>query len=244
MDENELLKVLELSQQISDLGPKAVNDLQVIKKKRLFSLIIEAFRSFSAFSRLIRSHYLVQSCAVLRLFVEQTSKVVILEQHPELYDGFERHCQVREKVIDMSQKERKLVVLEEFGLDRKQHYQYALSYLDYGWIKPLSKEGLYGYHEMIKTACVEDSSILRYIDSLDQFIHQNVDSHSITNEGFIEFEKQNIYLSLLTFEKLLVSFSNLCLEKKLMFAINGKKVLEEIFWPEYEKIIKPEDRIS
>lgn len=242
-DKKQYLKVLTIAQEISDYGPKAVDDLRVVEKKRLYSLIVEAFRSFSAFSRLIRMHYLVQSCAVLRLFVEEVSKIVILEQHPEVYDIFVRHCQVREMVLDMSQKDRKRTVLKEFGLGENQ-FGNALSYLDYGWIKPLSDKGLYGYHEMLKLACVENSTILAYIDNLDQFIHQNIDSHSLTNEGFEGFELDNIYMALIGFEKLLVSFHNLNAEKRLCFAINGKRVLEDIFWPVYEKIIKPGDKID
>lgn len=242
-DKNQYLHLLITAQEISDNGPKAVDDLRVTEQKRLYSLIVEAFRSFSAFSRLIRMHFLVQSCAVLRLFIEEVSKIVILEQHPELYDTFVRHCQVREMVLDMSQKDRKKTVLREFGL-RENQFSNALSYLDYGWIKSLNDRGQYGYHEMLKLACVENSTILAYIDNLDQFIHQNIDSHSLTHEGFEAFELDNMYLAFIGFEKLLVSFHNLNTERRLCFAINGKRVLEDIYWPEYEKIIKPEDKLE
>lgn len=233
------LSLLRKAQVISDLGPQAVNELKVTEKKRLYSMIIEAFRSFSAFSRLIQSDYMVQSCAVLRMFIEEISKIVILEQHPELYDEFARHCQVREKVLDMSQKERKKTVLQEFGLSEKQ-YSNALSYLDYGWVRSLNKNGAYGYHEMLKLACVENSTVLAYIDNLDQFIHQNLDSHSITSEGFEIAELDNMYLSFIEFEKLLVSFQNLT---QKVFAIQGKRVLEDIFWPDYLNLLQPGDRI-
>ena len=237
------LSLLKSAQLISDYGPRAVDELRVAEQKRLYSMIIEAFRSFSAFSRLIQMHFLVQGSAVLRMFVEQVSKIVILEQHPELYPAFERHCQVREMVLDMTQKERKQTVIKEFGLNNNQ-YNNALSFLDYGWIKSLNKNGSYGYHEMLKLSCVENSTILVYIDRLDQLIHQNVDSLSFSNEGFEAFELEHIYLSFLTFEKLLVSFHNLNVEKRKCFAINGKRVLEDIYWPEYEKILKPEDIVN
>ena len=233
------LSLLRKAQAISDLGPQAVNELRVTEKKRLYSMIIEAFRSFSAFSRLIQSGYMVQSCAVLRMFIEEVSKIVILEQHPELYDEFARHCQVREKVLDMSQKDRKKTVLKEFGLSENQ-FKNALSYLDYGWIRSLNKDDSYGYHVMLKLACVENSTVLAYIDNLDQFIHQNLDSHSITLEGFEIAELDNMYLSFIGFEKLLVSFQN-CAQK--IFAIQGKRVLEDIYWPEYLNLLQPGDRI-
>ena len=244
MNETEqYLSLLNTAQLISNYGPMAVNELKVTEKKRLYSLIIEAFRSFSAFSALIKNHFLVQSSAVLRMFVEQVSKIVILEQHPELYETFEKHCEVRESVLDMTQRERKKYVLEAFNLNENQ-YLNALSYLDYGWIKSLNKDGHYGYHEMLKLACCENSSILTYIDHLDQFIHQNIDSHSLSEEGFKYLELDNMYLSFICFEKLLVSFCNLAIEKKLCFTIKGKKVLEEMYWPEYEKIIKKEDKMN
>ena len=142
-DKELYLNFLVVTQNISDYGPKAVDDLKVTKQKRLYSMIIEAFRSFSAFSRLIRMDFLVQSCAVLRVFIEEVSKIVILEQHPELYEVFEKHCQVRESLIEMTQKERKKIVLKEFNLSDNL-YNNALSYLDYGWIKSISKEGKYG----------------------------------------------------------------------------------------------------
>ena len=234
------LEVLTIAQQISDYGPALVDSLKVTEKKRLFSLIVEAFRSFGAFSRLIRMHYLVQSSAVLRLFIEETSKVTILSEHPELYDAFEKHCKVREEVLEMTQKQRKLKVIEAFGLNKNQ-YENALSYLDYGWTKPISKEGKYGYHEMLKLACVEDSTILKWVDNLDQFIHQNIDSHSLTNEGFGLFELDNIYLACIFFEKLFVSFHNITRKE---FVINGERLFEDKFWPLYEKMLKPGDIIN
>lgn len=236
MEDRELyLKTLEVAQKISDCGPAIINDLQVIEKKRLYSLIVEAFRSFSAFSRLIRMHFLVQSSAVLRLLVEETSKITILVEHQELYDTFVEHCKAREEVLDMTQKQRKLRVMEIFGLSKKQ-YDNALAYLDYGWIKSISKEGKYGYHEMLKLAHIEGSTVLKWIDNLDQFIHQNVDSLSLTNEGFRLFELDFIYLACITFEHLFNAFCNL----------TGKssKVYEDEFWPLYEKMLKSGDFIN
>lgn len=236
MEDRELyLKTLEVAQKISDCGPAIINDLQVIEKKRLYSLIVEAFRSFSAFSRLIRMHFLVQSSAVLRLLVEETSKITILVEHQELYDTFVKHCKAREEVLDMTQKQRKLRVMEIFGLSKNQ-YDNALAYLDYGWIKSISKEGKYGYHEMLKLAHVEGSAVLKWIDNLDQFIHQNVDSLSLTNEGFRLFELDFIYLACITFEHLFNTFCNL--------AGKHSKVYEDEFWPLYEKMLKPEDFIN
>lgn len=239
-DRKQYLKVLEIAQEISDYAPAIVDNLIVTEKKRLYSLIVESFRSFSAFSRLIRTHFLVQSSAVLRLFVEEISKVVILVEHPELYDVFVKHCQAREEVLDMTQKQRKLRVMEIFGLSKNQ-YNNALAYLDYGWIKPISKEGKYGYHEMLKLACVEGSSVLKWIDNLDQFIHQNIDSHSLTREGFGLFELDNIYFGCIAFEKLFVAFHNLTGKE---FVIKGEKLFEDKFWPEYEKMLKPGDVIN
>lgn len=239
-DREQYLKVLEIAQEISDYGPAIVDNLRVTEKKRLYSLIVESFRSFSAFSRLIRRDFLVQSSAVLRLFVEEISKVVILVEHPELYDAFVKNCQAREEVMDMTQKQRKLRVMEIFGLSKNQ-YDNALAYLDYGWIKPISKEGKYGYHEMLKLACVEGSSVLKWIDNLDQFIHQNIDSHSLTPEGFGLFELDNIYFGCIAFEKLFVAFHNLTGKE---FVIKGERLFEDKFWPEYEKMLKPGDVIN
>lgn len=237
------LNLLNIARSISEMGPAAVDALKVTEKQRLYSMIIEAFRSFTAFSLLIQSNFLVQGCAVLRMFVEEVSKIVILEQHPELYGEFARHCEVREKVLDMSQKDRKKTVLKEFRLSEKQ-FGNALSYLDYGWIRSLNKNGAYGYHEMLKLACVENSTIVNYIDKLDQYIHQNIDSHFLSEYGFEQESLEKMYLSFIVFEKLLVSFHNLNSEKRLSFAIGGKRVLEDIYWPEYEKVIESVDRLN
>lgn len=239
-DREQYLKVLKIAQEISDYGPDMINCLRVTEKKRFYSLIVESFRSFSAFSRLIRMHFLVQSSAVLRLFVEEISKVVILVEHPELYDTFVKHCQAREEVMDMTQKQRKLRVMEIFGLSKNQ-YDNALAYLDYGWIKPISKEGKYGYHEMLKLAFFEDSTILKWIDKLDQFIHQSIDSCSLTQEGFNLFELENIYFGCVAFEKLFIAFHNLAGKE---FVIKGERLFEDKFWPEYAIILKPGDVIN
>ena len=236
MEDRELyLKTLKAAQKISDYGPALINELQVKEKKRLYSLIVEAFRSFSAFSRLIQMHYLVQSSAVLRLLIEETAKIIILVEHPELFDNFSIHCQVREEVMDMTQKERKLRVIKKFGLSKNQ-YDNALAYLDYGWIKPISKEGKYGYHEMLKVAHVEGSTILRWIDNLDQFIHQNIDSLSLTDEGFKLFELDFMYLGCITFEHIFNNFCNLTGKRS--------KVYEDEFLSLYEKMLKPDDKIN
>lgn len=239
-DKKLYLDALSVAQEISDFGPALVNSLKVAEKKRLYSIIVEAFRSFSAFARLIRMDFLVQSSAVLRLFVEEVSKIEILVKHPELYETFEKHCRAREEVIDLSQKERKLKVMDIFGLSKKQ-YDNALSYLDYGWIKPISKEGKYGYHEMLKLAHGGGSSILKWVDNLDQFIHQNINPLSLTPDGFELFVMDNIYFGCLAFEHLFVAFHNLTRKK---FLIKGERLFEDKFWPLYEKMLKPGDKIN
>ena len=48
-DREQYLKVLEIAQEISDYGPAIVDNLRVAEKKRLYSLIVESFRSFLLF---------------------------------------------------------------------------------------------------------------------------------------------------------------------------------------------------
>ena len=184
--------------------------------------------------------FLVQSSAVLRLFVEEVSKIEILVEHPELYETFEKHCRAREEVIDLSQKERKLKVMDIFGLSKNQ-YDNALAYLDYGWIKPISKEGKYGYHEMLKLAHGDGSSVLKWVDNLDQFIHQNINSLSLTPDGFELFVLDNIYFGCIVFEHFFVAFHNLTRKE---FVIKGERLFEDRFWPLYEKMLKPGDIIN
>ena len=84
-NQNLYLEVLNVAQRISDFGPTIVDSLRTTEKRRLYSLIVEAFRSFSAFSRLIKGHFLVQGSAVLRVLTEQTLKNNLLVEYPELY---------------------------------------------------------------------------------------------------------------------------------------------------------------
>ena len=240
MKNNELLFALNVAEELSDYGPAIIEQLQVTEKKRLYSLMVEAFRSFSAFSKLIKSHYFVQSCAILRMFAEQMCKTVILSEHQELYNLYEKHCIVREEILDLSQRDRKRRVVEIFKLNSSQ-YTNSLSYLDYGWIKPLNKNGLYGYHEMLKLACAEGSSIITFIDHLDQFIHQNLNTLSLKPESVPLFEDENVYCSLICFEKFFVAFHNLTGKE---FVIKGEKLFEDKFWPLYEKMLKPGDTIN
>lgn len=242
MEDRELyLQVLQVARRIIDCGPEIVDMLKVTDKKRLYALIVETFRSFSAYSRLIESNYLVQSSAVLRLFVEQTAKISILVEHQELYDSFSKHCKIRQEIIDMPQKERKQYVLKAFNLNENQ-YTNALNYLDYGWIKPLSNKGEYGYHTMLKMAFGgEEGSVLKWIDRLDQFIHQNADSFSLTDEGFKLFVLDNIYFGCIAFEHFYVAFHNLT---KKEFTFGGVRLFEDCFWPLYTKMLKPGDAIN
>ena len=226
-------RVLELAQKVADQGPLMVDSWQVTERKRIFSLLVEAFRSFSAFSRLLRMHFYVQSCPVLRLFVEQVSKFLLLVRNKDLYDVYVHHLQVREQILEMSQKERKKTVINEFGLSENQ-YSSALSFLDYGWARSLNKEGKYGYHEMLKLAWEDNETILKWIDKLDQFIHQNLDSNSITEEGFLIFEVDNIYLGTVVFERLFVELLNR-LEKLIPPGLKTSFTKE--FWPAFEKFL-------
>lgn len=227
-------KVLALAQQVSDQGPTMVDDWRVTERKRIFSLLVESFRSFSAFSRLLREHYYVQSCSVLRMFVEQVTKFLLLVQHKDLYDIYVRHCQVRESIIDLpTSKERKKAVMSAFGLGEKQ-YSSALSYLDYGWARSVNKDGSYGYHEMLKMVWTK-GNILAWIDKLDQFVHQNLDSNSLTQEGFLLFEEDNIYLGTVVFESLFVELMN---RLETIIPPSLLDLFKNRFWPEYEKLLQ------
>lgn len=244
------IQALDAAKELSDLGPDIVFSMQLTEKKRLYYLVIEAFRSFSAFCILIKKNFLVQSSSILRMFVEQMSKIVILYEHPEIYDTFVKHCKVREEVLDMSQKERKRKVIEVFDLNENQ-YTNALSYLDYGWIKSLNKDGKYGYHEMLNLSCMENTTILKWVDHMDQFIHQNVNSLSIDYAGFEQMKYEYIHFSLICFDKFYVSFHNLIVEKYPTYGLmpknslmkQGDTIFENKFSPIYDKTLLDSERV-
>ena len=87
---------------------------------------------------------------------------------------------------------------------------------------------------MLKMAFVDDA-ILVWIDRLDQFIHQNISTLSLAKEDYQNTKLDWIYLACFMFEKLFVSFHNLCGKE---FTIKGKRLFEDEFWPLFERIIE------
>ena len=137
--------------------------------KYLFSVYFEAFNSIRSFCVLLGNGVnITQSCAVLRMAIEETAIIRILEKYPQLIDSYVEHFKFRFSIMHEKNQRDKIIEHYENKIDKRSR---ALDYLDYGWIEEVSKD--YGFHSLVKIAGMDDEEykIYPWIDTLNMWIH-------------------------------------------------------------------------
>lgn len=149
--------------------------------KFLYSLYVESFNSIKGFCVLIGNGFLIsQACSLLRMAIESTSIIRILEKYPQLLDEYIEHSKFRFSIKDEKQQRDKIIehYSDKIILDRRR----ALDYLDYGWISEVSKD--YGFHSLIRLAGFDEEpdKLLPWIDTLNMWVHGTLVSINVLND--------------------------------------------------------------
>ena len=104
------------------------------ENRYLFSLYNEAFNSIKGFSLLLNNGLLIpQACAILRMALERTATIIVLENDKELLNEYIEHQKFRFSLRDKVHNERSILIKEQYG--KKCNYNNKpIIYLDYGWL--------------------------------------------------------------------------------------------------------------
>ena len=71
--------------------------------KYLYSLYFEAFNSIKGICILLGNGGLItQTASILRMAIEQTATIRVLEDHKELQDSYKEHRRLRHEVMDLN----------------------------------------------------------------------------------------------------------------------------------------------
>lgn len=218
------LKVLNIAEKISNkCNAELFINLRSNEKITLSTLYFEAFRTFLSFKILIDRFYLSQSASILRMLIDETARLLILEKEPNLYKKFLKHRDVRKSIIDLDDKEQDQAIIKQFNLNKEyKNHKKCITYLDYNWA---IEEG--GYYSFLNQAFGEENNIVNWVKRLEQFIHQNINSLDLHDDGKITMKEDFIHIGCVVFERLYISFHNTYHEESIL------KLTDEIFQKEY-----------
>ena len=186
--------------------------------KYLYSIYVESFNSIKDFCVLIGNGFLIsQACSLLRMAIESTSIIRILEKYPQLLDEYIEHSKFRFSIKDEKQQRDKIIehYSDKIILDRRR----ALDYLDYGWISEVSKD--YGFHSLIRLAGFdkEPDKLLPWIDTLNMWVHGTLVSINVLNgDNAIIYAHVLVDMAAKLLDILCCEFHN---ENKFDFKIDG-----------------------
>lgn len=186
--------------------------------KFLYSLYVESFNSIKGFCVLIGNGFLIsQACSLLRMAIESTSIIRILEKYPQLLDEYIEHSKFRFSIKDEKQQRDKIIehYSDKIILDRRR----ALDYLDYGWISEVSKD--YGFHSLIRLAGFDEEpdKLLPWIDTLNMWVHGTLVSINVLNgDNAIIYAHVLVDMAAKLLDILCCEFHN---ENKFDFKIDG-----------------------
>ncbi len=168
--------LLESITSLCDKMPEIIMLNYFDSNQYLYSLYHEAFNSIKGVCVLFGNGGLIpQAASVLRMAIEQTATIRVVENNKELQPIFKEHKKLRLSLRDLDSFEKKTKVKEYFD-DRLDDYdkRRPLEYLEYGWFKSLKKE--YGLNSLIDLSKIqEDEAIKHWKDQLNHFVHGTIE---------------------------------------------------------------------
>lgn len=213
--------LLESITSLCDKMPEIIMLNYFDSNQYLYSLYHEAFNSIKGVCVLFGNGGLIpQAAAILRMAIEQTAKIRVLEDHKELQDSYKEHRKLRYELKDLDSSEKRKKVIEHFkdkmnDSDNKK----ALEYLEYGWLKPLNKE--YGLNTLIDLSKIQDDNVIKnWKNELNHFVHGTLEftNFASTIDGPIIYAHVLISISAKLLDILICDFHN---ENKFSFVIDN-----------------------
>ena len=204
--------------------------------KYLYSLYHEAFNSIKGFCVLMGNGALIsQSTAVLRMAIEQTATIRILEEHKELQEKYIEHQKLRFNIKDKSYLEQIEFVKTNFkNIMDDYDKNNALKYLEYGWFKSIN--GKYGFNTLIDLSKIQeqDDAIIQWKSQLNKFIHGVLEfaNISFSADALIIYAHNLIEIAAKLLDIIIVEFHN---ENKFNFVIDNVNY-REAFLDAYKSI--------
>lgn len=217
----EYRSLLESMHSLCNEMPKVIIHNYFDVNKCLYSLYFEAFHSIKGICVLLGNGGLItQTASILRMAIEQTATIRVLEDHKELQDAYKEHRRLRYEVMDLDSSEKRKNVREHFKdkMDDSD-IKKTLEYLEYGWLKPLNKE--YGFNTLIDLSEIQDDNVIKnWKNKLNHFVHGPLEftNFASTIDGPIVYAHVLISIAAKLLDILICDFHN---ENNFSFVIDN-----------------------
>lgn len=215
----EYRQLLQQMHSLCEEMPEIIFTRYFDENKYLYSLYNEAFNSIKGFCVLLGNSGLIpQACVVLRMALEHTATIRVLEMHKELQDDYVEHHKYR---FEIRNKENRIELIKEhykgkFNPKNKK----PLDFLEYGWLKPLDDD--YGLNSLIKLSKIQehDNAIQTWKDEFNHWTHGIMEFANLASDvnAPIIYGHTLISIAAKLLDILVCEFHN---ENKFNFLIDG-----------------------
>jgi hypothetical protein len=149
--------------------------------KYLYSLYNEAFNSIKGFCVLLGNGALIpQACVVLRMALEHTATIRVLELHKELQDDYIEHHKFRFQI--RNEENRTELIKEHYDGKFNPKKENPLKFLEYGWLKSLNED--YGFNLLIELSKIQeqDNAIQNWKEEFNYWTHGIIQFTNLTSD--------------------------------------------------------------
>ena len=215
----EYRQLLQQMHSLCEEMPEIIFTRYFDENKYLYSLYNEAFNSIKGFCVLLGNGGLIpQACVVLRMALEHTATIRVLEMHKELQDDYVEHHKYRFEI--RNKENRNDLIKEHYKGKFNSKNKKPLDFLEYGWLKPLDED--YGLDSLIKLSKIQeqDNAVKTWKDEFNCWTHGIMKFTNLTFDidGPIVYGHTLISIAAKLLDILVCEFHN---ENEFNFVING-----------------------
>lgn len=212
--------LLEKMHILCDKMPEIIIQRYYDSNKYLYSLYFEAFNSIKGFCVLMGNGALIpQAAAILRMAMERTATIRVLETHKELFDEYVEHRKFRFEIQDKNGKEKTELIKTHYK-DEMTKEDRPVDFLEYGWFKSLGEE--YGLDSLIRLSKIQEQEdvIVKWKNQLNSWVHGSLEFANLTKDidGPIVYGHVLIDIAANLLDNLICDFHN---ENKFDFKFDG-----------------------
>ena len=165
-------RLLESMDALCDKVPETIYLNYFDSNKHLYALYVEAFNSIKGFCVLLENGTLIsQACTVLRMAIENTATICVLEMHKELFPEYIDHQRFRFDIRNEDNDKKKELIKKHFQGKCDFKKDNPFNFLEYGWFKSLDEN--YGLDSLIELSKIQeqDDAIKNWKNVLNQWTH-------------------------------------------------------------------------